>query len=404
MFGDAKNAGNIDYCGAWYMKAARYTEKTKARCAFVSTNSICQGEQVANLWKPLFDLGMHIDFAHTTFRWDSEASDKAHVFCVIVGFSRESVGKRLFVHSSPDVPESLVKPGSINAYLADAPDVFVWNRSNPLCDVPKIGIGNKPIDGGNYLFGTAEKDAFLDVEPAAAELFHPWIGSREFLHGEERWCLWLGDADSEKLESLPNCRARIEAVRQYRLSSKSASTRKIADRPAHFHVENMPEGNSIIIPEVSSERRRYIPMGFIGHEILCSNLVRLIPDTTLYHFGVLQSQFHNAWMRTVAGRLKSDYRYSGGIVYNNFIWPDPTFEQRDAIEQCAQGVLGARDSHPDATLADLYDPDKMPADLLAAHKALDAAVEAAYGVDFNGDEEKIVAHLFKLYAEKTASK
>ena len=200
------------------------------------------------------------------------------------------------------------------------------------------------------------------------------------------------------------CRERIENVRQVRLASKSAPTRKIADTPTRFHVENMPSGDSILIPEVSSERRRYIPMGFIGPETFCSNLVRLIPNATIYHYGVLQSQFHNAWMRVVAGRLKSDYRYSGGMVYNNFVWPEPTDEQRERIEKCAQTVLDARGKHPEDSLATLYDPDKMPADLLAAHKKLDAVVEAAYGVNFEGDEEKIVAHLFKLYADKTAGK
>ena len=403
VFHGSKNCGNVDYVAGWYMKAAEYIEALPIRCAFVSTNSICQGEQVANIWKPIFDLDVRIDFAHNTFRWSNEANDQAHVFVVIVGFSKLGGDKRLFRHDSPDAAAVEQHPRNINAYLSDAPDAFVWNCSKPLCDVPKIGIGNKPIDGGSYLFTDDEKQAFITEEPAAASLFHPWIGSREFLHGERRWCLWLGDLDASELALLPKCRERIEAVRQYRLASKSAPTRKLAEKPARFHVENMPKGSSIIVPEVSSERRRYIPLGFIGPETFCSNLVRLIPDAALYHFGVLHSQFHNAWMRTVAGRLKSDYRYSGGVVYNNFVWPNAAPEQRAAIESCARGVLDARDAHPGATLADLYDPDKMPVDLLAAHKALDAAVEAAYGVDFGGDEEKIVAHLFKLYAEKTAN-
>lgn len=307
VFGGTKNAGNIDYCGAWYMKAAVFTQGKHTRCALVSTNSICQGEQVANLWKPLHDMGIHIDFAHNTFRWDNEAMDKAHVFCVIVGFSRETSEKRLYIHEMPDAPENLILPRNINAYLADAPDAFIWNRNKPLCDVPAIGIGNKPIDGGFYLFSDAEKDDFLKAEPGAGRYFHPWIGSREFLHGERRWCLWLGDASFSDLKDLPRCRERIESVRSYRLASKSAPTRRLADKPTRFHVENMPEGNSIVIPEVSSERRRYIPMGFIGPETMCSNLVKLIPNASLYHFGILQSQFHNAWMRTVCGRLKSDY-------------------------------------------------------------------------------------------------
>lgn len=402
VFDGAKNAGNIDYCGAWYMKAARFTQGKRTRCALVSTNSICQGEQVANLWKPLHDLGIHIDFAHNTFRWDNEAADKAHVFCVIVGFSRENCEKRLYVHDTPDAAEVKKAAKSINAYLSDAPDAFIWNRNKPICDVPKIGIGNKPIDGGFYLFADEEKTDFLNKEPGAESYFHRWIGSREFLHGESRWCLYLGDAAFAELKELPRCRGRIEAVREYRLASKSAPTRKLADRPAHFHVENMPKGNSIVVPKVSSERRRYIPMGFVGPETLCSDLVFLIPNASLYHFGVLQSQFHNAWMRTVAGRLKSDYRYSGGIVYNNFVWPEPTVSQREEVERCAQAVLDARDAQEGATLADMYDPknETFFPELMAAHRALDAAVEAAYGVDFGGDEERIVAHLFNLYAKK----
>lgn len=402
VFDGAKNAGNIDYCGAWYMKAARFTQGKRTRCALVSTNSICQGEQVANLWKPLHDLGIHIDFAHNTFRWDNEAADKAHVFCVIVGFSRENCEKRLYVHDTPDAAEVKKAAKSINAYLSDAPDAFIWNRNKPICDVPKIGIGNKPIDGGFYLFADEEKTDFLNKEPGAESYFHRWIGSREFLHGESRWCLYLGDATFAELKELPRCRERIEAVREYRLASKSAPTRKLADRPAHFHVENMPKGNSIVVPKVSSERRRYIPMGFVGPETLCSDLVFLIPNASLYHFGVLQSQFHNAWMRTVAGRLKSDYRYSGGIVYNNFVWPEPTESQREEVERCARAVLDARDAQEGATLADMYDPknETFFPELMTAHKALDAAVEAAYGVDGGGDEEKIVAHLFNLYAKK----
>lgn len=402
VFDGAKNAGNIDYCGAWYMKAARFTQGKRTRCALVSTNSICQGEQVANLWKPLHDLGIHIDFAHNTFRWDNEAADKAHVFCVIVGFSRENCEKRLYVHDTPDTAEVKKAAKSVNAYLSDAPDAFIWNRNKPICDVPKIGIGNKPIDGGFYLFADEEKTDFLNKEPEAESYFHRWIGSREFLHGESRWCLYLGDATFAELKELPRCRECIEAVREYRLASKSAPTRKLAGRPAHFHVENMPKGNSIVVPKVSSERRRYIPMGFVGPETLCSDLVFLIPNASLYHFGVLQSQFHNAWMRTVAGRLKSDYRYSGGIVYNNFVWPEPTESQREEVERCAQAVLDVRDAQEGATLADMYDPknETFFPELMAAHKALDAAVEAAYGVDFGGDEEKIVAHLFNLYAKK----
>ncbi len=402
VFDGAKNAGNIDYCGAWYMKAARFTQGKRTRCALVSTNSICQGEQVANLWKPLHDMGIHIDFAHNTFRWDNEAADKAHVFCVIVGFSREAGNKTLFYHATPDSDEEQIPTARINAYLKDAPDVFIYSRSKPICDVPEMGIGNKPIDGGFYLFTDEEKDDFLKKEPKAEGFFHPWLGSKEFIHGYHRWCLWLGEATFSDLKQLPECRKRVEQVREYRLSSKSAGTRKIADKPTRFHVENMPEGSSIIIPEVSSSRRKCVPMGFVGPEIFCSNKVRLIPNASLYHYGILQSQFHNAWVRVVTGRLKDDYQYSANIDYNNFVWPDPTESQREEVERCAQAVLDARDAQEGATLADMYDPknETFFPELMSAHKALDAAVEAAYGVDFGGDEEKIVAHLFNLYAEK----
>ena len=394
VFDGAKNAGNIDYCGAWYMKAARFTQGKRTRCA--------QGEQVANLWKPLHDLGIHIDFAHNTFRWDNEAADKAHVFCVIVGFSRESGTKTLFYHATPDSDEEQIPTARINAYLKDAPDVFIYSRSKPICDVPEMGIGNKPIDGGFYLFTDEEKDDFLKKEPKAEGFFHPWLGSKEFIHGYHRWCLWLGEATFSDIKQLPECRKRVEQVREYRLASKSAGTRKIADKPTRFHVENMPEGSSIIIPEVSSSRRKRVPMGFVGPEIFCSNKVRLIPNASLYHYGILQSQFHNAWVRIVTGRLKDDYQYSANIDYNNFVWPEPTESQREEVERCAQAVLDARDAQEGATLADMYDPknETFFPELMTAHKALDDAVEAAYGVDFGGDEEKIVAHLFNLYAKK----
>ena len=402
VFEGAKNAGNIDYCGAWYMKAARFTEGKRTRCALVSTNSICQGEQVANLWKPLHDMGIHIDFAHNTFRWDNEAADKAHVFCVIVGFSREACEKKLFYHATPDSDEERIPMARINAYLKDAPDVFIYSRSKTICDVPEMGIGNKPIDGGFYLFTDDEKDDFLKKEPKAEGYFHPWLGSKEFIHGYHRWCLWLGEASFSDLKQLPECRKRIEQVREYRLASKSAGTRKIADKPTRFHVENMPTGSSIIIPEVSSSRRKRIPMGFVGPEVFCSNKVRLIPNASIYHYGVLQSQFHNAWVRVVTGRLKDDYQYSANIDYNNFVWPDPTDEQRREVERCAQAVLDARDAQEGATLADMYDPknETFFPELMAAHRELDAAVEAAYGVNFDGDEERIVAHLFNLYAKR----
>lgn len=424
VFNEAKNAGNIDYVAAWFMKASQYLEDYKIRCAFVATNSICQGEQVANIWKPLYDLGIRIDFAHDTFRWSSEAKELAHVFCVIVGFSKQGGPKRLFHHATPDSPAIEQTPKQLNAYLADAPDVFVYSRNRPLGDVPPIGIGNKPIDDGNYLFTPDEMAEFLKQEPQAKPYFHPWMGSQEFIKGNRRFVLYLGSVPPAQLKHMPLSLARAKAVREYRLASKSEPTRKIADIPTHFHVENMPKGHSIIVPRVSSERRKYIPMGFIDQNTFASDSALLIPDASLYMFGILQSATHNAWMRVVGGRLKSDYRYSGGVVYNTFVWPEPTEAQRQTIETCTQAVLDARKLYqfpgtgseepcaqetPAASLAELYDPDHAThyPELIAAHERLDRAVESAYGLELTGlddteREQKIVAHLFRLYQHATA--
>ncbi|EYT50517.1 class I SAM-dependent DNA methyltransferase [Brachybacterium muris] len=400
VFGGARNAGNVDYVSGWFMKAAQYMGDRPIRAAFVATNSICQGEQVANVWAPIYELGFRIDFAHDTFRWTNEAADAAAVFVVIVGFSKQGGPKRLYHYATVDSEPVLEHPEQLNAYLKDAPDVLVWNRSIPLCDVPRIGIGNKPIDGGNYLFTPEEKADFLAIEPGAEQFFHRWFGSVEFIRGVERWVLWLGEATPGELAKLPESVKRVQAVRNLRAASKSAPTRAIAATPTRFHVENMPEGESILIPEVSSERRRYIPMGHLKPGDLASSLVRLIPNASLYHFGVLHSRTHNAWMRTVAGRLKSDYRYSGGIVYNNFVWPEATEAQKTEIAELAQAVLDARTQYPDSTISQMYDPnlDFMFPALTAAHSALDAAVERAYGLEPGLDEKDVVAHLFELYS------
>ena len=389
-----KNVGNMDYVCCWYKKAAELMKLApKARAALVSTNSICQGEQVANLWQPLFADGIHINFAYRTFRWDSEASLKAHVHCVIVGFSYQQIKPCVIIDG-----ERRMKGNNINAYLTDAPDVFVESRQHPLFDVPEIGIGNKPIDGGNYLFEKEEMDEFINQEPESAKYFRLWYGAVEFLHQKPRYCLWLGDCSPAELRKMPHCLKRVEAVRQTRLESKSEGTRKLADRPTRFHVENMPKGNFIIVPSVSSERRRYVPMGFMTPEAFASNLVLIIPDATLYHFGILESNVHMAWMRAVCGRLKSDYRYSKDVVYNNFPWPNPTPEQKARIEQTAQAILDARALYPDSSLADLYDEVTMPPELRRAHQDNDRAVMAAYGFPVKGfTESDCVARLFEMY-------
>ena len=398
VFGDKyKNVGNLDYVCCWYKRAADLMTGTNIRTALVSTNSVCQGENVANLWKPLFENGVHIDFAHRTFRWDSEAKIKAHVHCVIVGFStgQKQEGCSIWDGNSKAIVSH------INGYLIEADDIFIESRNKPICDVPNIGIGNKPIDGGFYLFEKDEMDKFIAKEPASAEFFHPWYGSREFINRNPRYCLWLGECSPSQLRKLPECMKRIEAVRQYRLESTSAGTRKLADKPTRFHVENIPSGTYIVIPEVSSERRRYIPIGFMTPDIMCSNLVKIIPNATLWHFGVLTSNVHMAWMRTVCGRLKSDYRYSKDIVYNNFPWPSLSPEQKAAIEKTAQEILDARALFPDSSLADLYDPLTMPPELRRAHDKNNVAVMKAYGFPTSMSEAECVAALMKMYQELT---
>jgi hypothetical protein len=389
-----RNAGKIDYVAAWYFKAAQLMQNTGIRAALVSTNSITQGEQAANLWEPLMHDGIVINFAHRTFRWDSEAAIKAHVHCVIIGFSFNDKKDQIIFDNG-----KIIHASHINAYLIDASDAFAGSRQHPISDVPEIGIGNKPIDGGNYLFEKEEMEAFIKLEPKAEQYFCPWYGSVEFIHQRPRYCLWLGDCSPAELRSMPHCLKRIEAVRELRLASKSEGTRKLADRPTRFHVENMPKNNYIIVPSVSSERRNYIPMGFMPPTVLASNLVLIIPDASLYHFGVLESSVHMAWMRVVCGRLKSDYRYSKDVVYNNFPWPDVDEQQRQRIAQTAQAILDARVLYPDSSLADLYDPITMPPELLKAHRENDRAVMAAYGFPASLPEPEIVSRLFTLYSE-----
>ena len=399
IFGEKwKNAGNLDYVACWYKKSVDLIKNTNIRCALVSTNSVSQGESVANLWKPLFEEGVHIDFAHRTFRWDSEASIKAHVHCVIIGFSIAPFYKAKVIYSA----ERPLIVDNINAYLVDADNVFVESRTNPLCDIPKIGIGNKPIDGGFYLFTEEEKNEFIRKEPQSEKWFRPWIGSHEFINRYFRYCLWLGECSPNELRKMPECLKRVQAVRDYRLSSPSVGTVKLADTPTRFHVENMPKGNYIVVPEVSSERRKYIPMGFLDPYVLSSNLVKVIPNAEIYHFGILTSNVHMAWVRAVCGRLKSDYRYSKDIVYNNFPWCEPTEEQKAKIEGTAQAILDARALYPDCSLADLYDEITMPPELRKAHQANDKAVMQAYG--FWGKiktETECVAELMKMYQKLT---
>lgn len=387
--------GSLDYVAGWYLKAAQIMQGHSIRTAFVSTNSITQGEQVEILWKPMLErYGMHIDFAYHTFKWTSEAKEKASVFCVIIGFSKTAT-RRKVVYSSSGQPEIVTH---INPYLVDAEDAFVKNRSKPLCSVPPISIGNLPIDGGNYLFEKDEMESFIKVEPESKRFFKPWYGSREFINRKPRYCLWVGDATPGELRKMPHVLERIERVQEFRLASTRAATRKLADKPTRFHFENMPTTNFLVIPKVSSEKRRYIPIGYITPDNLASDLVFIVPDANLYEFGVLTSNVHMAWMRTVAGRLKSDYRYSAKVVYNNFPWPHVTADQQAKIADTAQQILDARALYPDSSYADLYDERTMPSELRKAHQNNDRAVMRAYGMDVaTTTESDSVASLFTLY-------
>ncbi|WP_289083613.1 DNA methyltransferase [uncultured Spongiibacter sp.] len=419
VFFQIPNGGLLDFVAAWYVKSARFAGD-QTRCAFVSTNSICQGEQVSVLWSWMLSQGFSIDFAHRTFRWSNEAKGIAAVHCVIISFSLSgTTEKRLFEYTDAIGEPVEIKTKRINPYLVDAADVLLSNRTRPLCDVPRIGIGNKPIDGGYYLFTAEEKAAFIAKEPLSEKWFRRWLGSQEFINGQERWCLWLGNCPPSELRQMPEALKLVEKVRLFRRgegpnkkgkeSKKKPpeSTQKLADIPTRFHVENIPAEPYLLIPEVSSERRVFIPIGFIGPETLSSNLVKIAPNATLFDFGVVTSTMHMAWTRTVCGRLESRYRYSVGIVYNNFPWPiDANEKQRDAISVAAQGVLDARAQFPDATLADLYDPLSMPPALVKAHQVLDRAVDAAYvasgGTKTWATEAERVAFLFELYQKITS--
>ena len=400
VLNEVDSGGLLDYVA--------YVLGTSIYVGFVSTNSITQGEQAGVLWNPLFRrYGIKIHFGHRTFPWQSEARGKAHVHVVIIGFaSIDTPQKNLYGYESDGETITVTTVKNISPYLVEGSDTVITNRSKPICDVPEMGIGNKPIDGGNYLFTPEEKAEFLKQEPSAKPYFRRWIGSVEFINGIERWCLWLGDCLPGELRQMPHAMARVEAVRKLRLASISAPTRKIADTPTRFHVENMPKGSFLVVPEVSSERRPYIPIGFMSPDVLCSNLVKIVPDATLFHFGVLTSVMHMAWVRQVCGRLKSDYRYSAGLVYNNYPWPAaPSEKQRAAVESAAQGVLDVREEYladKNATLADLYDPLTMPPRLVRAHAALDRTVDLCYRPQPFPSERARVEFLFALYERLTA--
>ncbi|MBN1395832.1 MAG: class I SAM-dependent DNA methyltransferase [Pirellulales bacterium] len=403
--GDIKGHGLLDYVAGWYVKAAKYIQNTDIVVCFVSTNSITQGEQVGALWKHLFQrFGLKIHFAHRTFPWESEARGKAHVHVVVIGFAAyDAKKKRIFECHNGNPSASCVE--NVSPYLVDGPDRAVVNRQQPLCEVPQIHFGNQPIDGGHFLLDRKERAELLSKEPDAKKFVRQYIGAREFINGEKRWCLWLKDATPSELRSMPEIMRRIKAVKEFRLASKRPATRELAVVSTEFAFVSHPNKAYLLIPSVSSEKRRYIPMAFMSARVIASNLCLIIPGAKQFHFGVLSSAMHMAWVRQVGGRLESRYRYSNKLVYNNFPWPqEPTDKQREKAESAASNVLDIRKEFlkNGATLADLYDPLAMPPKLSKAHAALDRAVDRCYRRQPFTSERQRVEFLFSLYDKLTS--
>ena len=393
-----KNAGLLDYVTGWYFKASEYIKGTDIRCAFVSTNSLSQGEQVGVLWGELLKRGIKIHFAYRTFSWESEARGKAHVHVVIIGFGNGNhPNKRIYDHDS-DGEVTVFPAKNISPYLVEGNDAVIVNRSKPLCDVPEMVMGNQPIDDGRYLFTPEEKAAFIQSEPAAQPYFRRWLGGREFLNGIERWYLFLSDCTPSQLRSMPNCILRVEEVRRFRQASKRTATRNLASFPTKFQTTYAPSGEFLALAQVSSERRKYIPIAYLSPQFLAGDKLRCVENANPYLFGVLTSDMHMSWVRLVTGRLKSDFQYSAKLVYNNYPFPqNQTSDQRKAVEEAAQAVLDTREHFKGQTLADLYDPNTMPPDLTDAHAKLDRAVERCYRKESFKSERERVEYLFQLY-------
>ncbi len=391
---------NIDYVAGWYYKASEMAHNTNIRCALVSTNSITQGEQVAAIWKPMFEkFGIHFDFAYRTFRWDSEASQKAHVHCVIIGFSASENNKEKIIYLNNN---HSVSAENINGYLLNAPTIFIEKNSKPLCNVPPMIRGSSPIDDGNLLLTIEEKEEYLLKEPQGEKFLRPFMMGKDFIDRKPRWCFWLVGANPSELKECHILRQRIEAVREFRLKSSKAATVQSAATPTLFGEMRPCESDYVAIPKVTSENRRYVPIDYLKADIIAGDKLFQMPDASLYHFGVLTSNVQMAWMRAVCGRLEMRYSYSNTIVYNNFPWPTPTDEQKAKIEETAQQILDARALYPDSSLADLYDELTMPVELRRAHQQNDRAVMQAYGFNVkNMTESQCVAELFKLYQELT---
>ncbi|MDR2198682.1 MAG: class I SAM-dependent DNA methyltransferase [Deltaproteobacteria bacterium] len=397
-----KMAGKVDYVSAWYYKAAKFLIGTSIRAAFVSTNSITQGEQVATVWKPLYDMfGIHIDFGYRTFKWGNEAKGKAAVHCVIIGFSARHDGECVIYDGTDRIVAS-----NINPYLVDAPNVFIEARTSPLCDAPSMVYGNKPTDGGHLFIEADEYANIVAKEPAAKKFIKKIYGATEYINNIDRYCLWLVEAEPSDLKKMPLVMARVEKVKQFRLASPKKATRECAATPTLFQEIRQPLSDYIIIPRHSSEKRRYIPFGFVSADVIVNDAVQIIPNATLYHFGILTSSVHMAWVRAVCGRIKSDYRYSKDVVYNNFPWPDATERHKAEIETTAQGILDARMKHATSSLGDMYDPSIMPQDLLKAHHDNDRAIIKLYGFTARNmpSEAACVAKLMELYKKLTERK
>lgn len=397
-----KAAGKIDYVSGWYFKAAAMMSGTHIRAAFVSTNSVTQGEQVAGVWRPLFNrFNVHIDFAYRPFKWDSEANMKAHVHCVIIGFSSAPSEREKLIFTS-DREQHV---SNINAYLTDAPNVFIDSHSKPLCDVPILQNGGKPTEGGNLILTFEEKNELVSKEPLSEQFIRPYMMGKDFIQRKPRYCLWLVGANPSTVKKCPEVLKRVNAVREYRLASPKPATRKKAETPMLFDEVRECTSSYVAIPKVSSENRRYIPMDYLSREIIPGDKLFMMQDATLYEFGVLTSNVHMAWMRAVCGRLEMRYSYSNTVVYNNFPWPTPTEEQKTKIERTAQAILDARALYPDCSLADLYDETVMPPELRTAHQNNDRAVMQAYGFDVKSmTESSCVAALMKLYVRLVEQK
>ncbi len=400
------NSGVLDYVCCWFKKSAEFIKHSKVKASLVATNSICEGQQVALIWSQLLALGISINYCYQSFKWSSETANNkgATVYVVIVGFSYNRKDKCKIYADNGKV--TTVK--HINPYLFEGPDILIKTRNTPLCNVPPIGMGNQPIDNGLYIFDYDGMCQFVTEEPNAKQYFHEWFGSEDFIKRKPRYILWLGDCSPAQIRAMPKCYEIVKKVREYRLKSNRSSTKRLADRPTHFQTENMPTGSYIVIPEVSSGNRAYIPIGFMDGKSLCSNKVRLMPDANLFHFGILESKVHMAWANLIGGHYGPSFQYSVNIIYNNFPWPQNlTNEKMQTIEKTGKAILDARALYPDSSLADLYDPLTMPIELRKAHDSNDKAVMDAYGFKRSMTETEIVSELMKMYqalvdAERTA--